>query len=219
MPKFSGQRRAVLLSLAHALVPAARDLFPGAPDVAAAADRAELAALALEEQLGGRSRAGSALSDRAAGVLADELALERRVSGLSRALRGLADLGSPGLDELHDALFPDGAEPVNRPDGRSQVAAWRLLVDRIAAARNLPAAAPHAEPLDALARDLLAWCDLAIRRDDALRARRGAVRSASEAAEDLRLALQRLDLEVERAAGGTRAEPYQSWAAVAAGLA
>jgi hypothetical protein len=41
---------------------------------------------------------------------------------------------------------------------------------------------------------------------------------ARDAAEALREALARLDLEVERAAGGTRSPTYASWAAVAGQL-
>jgi hypothetical protein len=204
--------------LAHALIPAARHLLPAAPDVTAAADRAELAALELEAQLHGQGRAAAELSARAAGVSAAELSLERRVSGLSRALRGLADLGSPGLDELHDARFPDGIDPLHRPRGRAQIPAWRLLADRLTAHLAHPAAIPLASDLTQLSADLVAWFDQSAHRDDALRDARATTVTARDAAEALREALARLDLEVERAAGGTRSPTYASWAAVAGQL-
>lgn len=153
---------------------------------------------------------------RAAGVSAAELSLERRVSGLSRALRGLADFGLPLHDELHDALFPDGIE--RRPRGRAQIPAWRLLADRLTAHLAHPAAVPLASDLAQLSADLVAWCDQSAHRDDALRDARATTVTARDAAEALREALARLDLEVERAAGGTRSPTYASWAAVAGQL-
>jgi hypothetical protein len=45
------------------------------------------------------------------------------------------------------------------------------------------------------------------------------VADASAAAEALRTALQRLDREVEREAGGPRADAYLSWAAAVRGVA
>jgi hypothetical protein len=60
--------------------------------------------------------------------------------------------------------------------------------------------------------------DQSAHRDDALRDARATTVTARDAAEALREALARLDLEVERAAGGTRSPTYASWAAVAGQL-
>ena len=84
--------------------------------------------------------------------------------------------------------------------------------------RRAPAALPLASDLAQLSADLVAWCDQSTHRDDALRDARATTVTARDAAEALREALARLDLEIERAAGGTRSPTYTSWAAVAGQL-
>jgi hypothetical protein len=94
----------------------------------------------------------------------------------------------------------------------------RLPADRLTAHLAHPAAVPLASDLAQLSADLVAWCDQSAHRDDALRDARATTVTARDAAEALREALARLDLEVERAAGGTRSPTYASWAAVAGQL-
>ncbi len=84
--------------------------------------------------------------------------------------------------------------------------------------RPPPRLAPAASPAADAPTQLSAWCDQSTHRDDALRDARATTVTARDAAEALREALTRLDLDVERAAGGTRSPTYASWAAVAGQL-
>ena len=218
MPAYSNKTRVALLAMAAPLVRSARALFT-APDLLAAADEAEAAAVELELLVNGRLSVGHALSGKAAEVGAAELSLDRRVGGLSRGLDGLADLGLREAEALRDALFPEGLAAVTGPKGKAQAPQYTLLAERLHSARDLPFALRLGDELGALRADLLAWVDDTLSKDDAHRGQRRAVADASAAAEALRLALQRLDREVEREAGGPRADAYLGWAAAVRGVA
>ena len=89
---------------------------------------------------------------------------------------------------------------------------------RLPAHAHRPGSRPRRPPPADAPTQLSAWCDQSTHRDDALRDARATTVTARDAAEALRGALARLDLEVERAAGGTRSPTYASWAAVAGQL-
>lgn len=218
MPAYANRSRAALIALTTPLVTAARELFTD-PTVLDAASAAEEAAIALDLEVGGRRGATARLSAEAAAVLEAERSLDRRVSGLHRALEGLSALGLGAADELLEALFPVGLSAVIRPTGRAQVPEFRRLADGVHDALSLPGAERLEPMLSELRDDLRSWCAANVAKDSTHRLGSTRAEGASEAAAALKGALTRLDRCVELAAGGTRAPLYERWAMVARGIA
>jgi hypothetical protein len=136
------------------------------------------------------------------------------------ALDGLADLGLREAEALRDALFPEGLAVVIGPRGKAQAPQYTLL-GRAPAQRPRPALRPA--PRRRAERPARRPAGLG-RRDPGQRRRAprpapGRWPTPARAAEALRTALQRLDREVEREAGGPRADAYLSWAAAVRGVA
>jgi hypothetical protein len=217
MPAYSGRSRASLLAIAPLLIERARAELPD-PGVIAAADAAEAARLELIAAVDGRMGAATDRSGASARVVAAERALDRRVSALRAALEALAALGLDEADGLLDAVLPVGTESISSPRGRLQAPAYEALAGRLRAAAALPGAARLEPALSALATDLELWCAEVLVRDEARAALASGARTAEATALELRAALERLDLEVQRAAGGPRAAAYATWADAARGV-
>ena len=217
MPSYSSRGRSGLLAVAPPLIERARRHF-SEPSVLEAAEAAEAARRALAEAVDARQGAGEGRSGASARVEDAERGLDRRVTGLAEALRGLSRLGLADADALEDALLPQGTEGHHRPRGRLQVPAYELLAKRIRAAQGTAAAARLEPALGELADDLELWCVEVMVRDEAADGLEAAARGAAAATEALRAALTRLDATVALAAGGPRAEAYAAWASGARGV-
>lgn len=217
MPSYSHRSRAALLSMATPLVAAARELF-SEPGVLSAATTVEDAAVALDLEVGGRRGLSARLSVEAAAVAEGEADLDRRVSGLHRALDGLAALGLDEAAALQALLFPSGLRVVVSPRGRAQVPEFSRLADGIGDALARPEAARLEPMLSGLREALRAWCAATLAKDSTHRAGSTSAASAASAADSLRAALMMLDRVVEVAAGGRQAPLYERWALVVQGI-
>jgi hypothetical protein len=218
MPAYQKRSRISLLAVAPLLIEAARSQLGAQPDVAQAADAADAARRDLAAAVDGRVDAGADRSGAADRVAAAERGLDRRVAALRAALDGLAGLGLPDADALADALLPRGTEGLSRASGRMQVPAYEALARRLRAAAGGPGHARLEPALSELADDLELWCAEVLVRAEAEADLGAAARSAAAATEALRAALERLDLEVQRATGGARSPGYAAWADAARGV-
>ena len=217
MPEYARRSRSSLLAVAAALAGAARRQRPE-PLVQEAADAVDLARLELEAAVRGSRVARVDLSDAAQAALAAEASLDRRVSGLATALRGLAALGDGPAEAALDRLFPAGARAATVASGRAQVPEYQQLIDaldELAGDEALARLAPHPAALRA---DLAAFTEAVAGKDAVHDDTRTAVRSAADATAALRAALSQLDRVVEMHCGGVGTEGYQAWARAAVGL-
>jgi hypothetical protein len=217
MPAYARRSRGSLLAVADALATAARHQRPEA-QAQEAADAVDLARLELTAAISTTRAARVDLSGAARAALTAEASLDRRVGGLARALRGLAELGDGPAAAALTRLLPAGPRAATLPSGRAQVPEYRFLIEGLAELADHPALARLAPYPEALRADLAAFNAAVIGKDTAHHGSRTAQRSAAEATAALRAALSHLDRVVELHCGGTGTEGYRAWASAAAGL-